>query len=447
MAKYTQLAEAIVANVGGRENIISLQHCVTRLRFQLKDEAKANDDVLKNMKGVVTVIKAGGQYQVVIGNQVADVYAEVCSVAGVSTANTSEPKKEKMSFGKAAMDFFSGSVMPSIMILAACGLIKGINAILGGTGLLANDSGIYMLLNAMGDCILYFLPIVLGYNAAKKLNMNPYTGMVIGMALCYPKINGVDIILFGYTLNVTYTNTMLPVLLTVLVAAPIEKFLKKRVPDVIKGFFVPAVVVLISVSLGFTVIGPVANLLAKLLSNSLLGIYNFNPIVAGALVGGLYQLLVVFGIHSVLVVACIMNVLSGTPDPVNPLWLGTTFAQTAVVFAVWLRTKNPELKELSLPAWVSGIFGVTEPAIYGVTLPRPRLFVTSCIGSAVAGVAAAVVGMRRYQMAGGMGIFNIPAYISPETPTSSIVQYFVVIAVAMVVSFVLAMVFFKDEQK
>lgn len=444
MGKYSQLAKEIIANVGGKENIISLEHCVTRLRFQLKDEAKAKDGILKNMDGVITVMKAAGQYQVVIGNHVPEVYDDVCEAADIHVSEENRQKK-KMTIGNKLMDFISGIMLPSIAILSACGIIKGVNSIILFTGLLSDTDGLYMLLNAIGDSMFYFFPAVLGYNVAKKLKMNPYTGLVIGLSICYPAITGVDMNLFGTTINVSYTNTMLPVILMMLIAAPLERFFNKVIPDVIKTFITPALVLIITVVLGFVVIGPAANYVSSLFSNMVLNIYGISPILAGIVLGGLYQVLVVFGVHIIIVLTCIMNVMSGVPDPISPLNLGVGFAQTAVVFAIWLKTKDKKLKSIAFPAWISGIFGVTEPAIYGVTLPRIKMFVISCIGGAVSGMFAGLFGMRMYQLA-GMGIFTIPAYINPDDAGKSLMNSFIVIAIAVVVSFLLAFILYKDDE-
>lgn len=193
MGKYHELAEKIVANVGGKENINSLTHCITRLRFKLKDEGIANDDILKNMDGVVTVMKSGGQYQVVIGNHVPDVYAEVVDVAGIS--ENSEEESSGGNIFNRLIDILSGCFQPFLGALAAAGMIKGFNALLVFLGTqgwfnYTAESGTYVMLNAIGDAIFMFMPVILGYTSAKKFRLNPMVGIVIGAALCYPTIQG-----------------------------------------------------------------------------------------------------------------------------------------------------------------------------------------------------------------------------------------------------------------
>jgi PTS system beta-glucosides-specific IIC component len=200
--KYEILAKDIIKNVGGKENVNSLTHCITRLRFKLKDENKANTEVLKNMDGIVTVVQSGGQYQVVIGNHVPDVYAEVAAVGGFLTASENE-SSEKMSPFNKFIDIISGVFAPTLGVLAACGMIKGFNALLLTLGCISDKSGTYAILNAIGDCLFYFFPIFLGYTASKKFKGNHFIGMAIGAALVYPKITALAA--FGAPVEPLYT--------------------------------------------------------------------------------------------------------------------------------------------------------------------------------------------------------------------------------------------------
>lgn len=446
MGKYEALAKEIIKQVGGKENIISLTHCVTRLRFQLSDDKKAQDDVLKKMDGVVTVMRTGAQYQVVIGNHVAEVYKDVCAAAGLGDGREAEEAPEKkMSPASKLIDIMSGVTMPFITMMSACGIIKGINALLAFAGLYAKTDGWYILFNSIGDSIFYFLPIILGYTSAKKFKCNVYMGMVIGGFLCHPAINNADIVLLGNTFNVSYTSTVLPVILVVALAARVEAFFKKRIPTVVNALLTPACTMVIVLPLGFTIIGPVANFLSQGLAAVMLGIYNINPLIAGIVIAGFYQIMVIFGVHSVYVLSTIMNVMNGYPDPLGPLNFGTPFAQTAVVMAVWVKTKNKKLKEIALPAWISGLVaGVTEPAIYGVTLPRKRLFAGSCAAASIAGFTAALLGLTRYTMAGS-SLLYIPGMMSQENPAQGLIGGLIVFAVAMVSGFVIGFILFKDD--
>lgn len=442
MGKYDLLAKDIIKKVGGKDNIISLVHCVTRLRFNLKDESLADDEALKKMEGVITVMHSSGQYQVVIGNHVPQVFTDVCRLANISSETATE--KKKMSFREKSLDLISGIMMPAIGILCACGMLKGLNSILLYLGLYSDADGIYILLNAIGDSIFFFFPVVIGFNTAKKLDMNPFLGLIIGAALCYPTINGTDVPLFGHMINVTYTSTLLPVILIVALAKPLESFFNRVIPDMVKTFITPMLVLLIALPVGFVVIGPIANLISNGISQGVLSIYKLSPIFAGFLVGGLWQVMIVFGVHIVLVVLCITNIISGTPDPILAFTTFVTFTTTGMIFAMWLKSKDKTLKQIALPAWISGFFGVTEPAIYGILLPRMKYFVLSCLCGAVAGAATAALGLKYHTMA-GMGLFEIPALLDPTQPGKSMVHALIAAAISLIVGFAVTFITFKDE--
>lgn len=445
MGKYEQLAKDIIKNVGGKENVLSLTHCVTRLRFQLKDEGKANTDVLKNMDGVVTVMQTAGQYQVVIGNHVPDVFKDVCEVAGISGGEGSG-EKVKRKFSEAALDIISGIFMPSIGILCASGILKGVNIILDMAGLIPAASGLGQILAGAADAMFWFFPIILGFNAFKKLGGNPYLGMTLGAALCYPALQGVDLNVLGFNVNATYTSTMLPILVMSFIAVPMEKWLNKVVPDVVKTFVVPAVVLFVCVPVGFCLIGPAANEVGAIINNVIQGAYGFSPIVAGILLGFLWQLLVMVGCHVLVVLPMMMGLMAGEPQPLMAVVAFPSFVQTGAVFAIWLKSKNKKLKTIALPAWISGIFGVTEPAIYGVTLPNGKQFILTCVGAGVIGGLSVLLGVSQFTMS-GMGVFALPAMIDPANGSGSIISAVIVAVAAIVIGFIIAFVTYKDKKE
>ena len=441
--KYEKLAKDIIANVGGKENVNSLTHCVTRLRFKLKDESKANTDVLKNMDGVVTVIKSGGQYQVVIGNHVPDVYADVVAIGGFSSSSE-EGSGEKVSPLAAFIDIISGVFQPILAVLCATGMIKGLNAVLTATNLVSDTSSTYMILNAIGDCLFYFFPIFLGFTAANKFKLSQFTGMAIGATLVYPTIVGVagqTVDFFGIPVMMPasgYTSTVIPIILAVFIASKAEKLFKKFIPDVVKTFLVPFCTLLIVVPLTFMVIGPVATYAADMLGSITMAIYNFSPLVAGLFIGGFWQVFVMFGLHWGLVPIAFNSLATVGYDTVLATSVAVCFAQTGVVLAILMKTKNKKLRSLCIPAAISGLFGVTEPAIYGITLPRKKPFILSCIGGAVTGGIIGAFGTRGY-MVGGMGIFALPSYIGPNGIDKGFIGMALAMVVGVVVGFVLMM--------
>jgi beta-glucoside PTS system EIICBA component len=456
--KYEQLAKDILANVGGKENVNSVVHCVTRLRFKLKDEKKANTEVLKNMDGVVTVMKSGGQYQVVIGNHVPDVYAAVTTVGNLGAVSESSDSSsgEKVGLGAAFIDMISGVFQPILGVLAATGMIKGVAALILALGWVEATSGTYQLFNIAGDGLFNFLPIFLGYTAMKKFGGTPFIGMAIAAALVHPTLatlttGEVSNVLFKGTLfespihitflgipviMMSYASSVIPIILSAFVASKVERSLKKIIPDVVKTFLVPFCTIAIMVPLTFLAIGPISTWAGSMLGAATIWIYELSPLVAGLLLGGLWQVFVLFGLHWGLVPIAMNNLTAMGNDPVLATTVMVCFAQTGAVLAILLKTKDKKLKSLSVPAFISGLFGVTEPAIYGITLPLKKPFIMSCIGG---GVGGAIIGATagKLWMFGGMGMFVIPAFIKPG---SGLDMSFWGSIIAMVVGFAVAFV-------
>lgn len=466
MSKYENLAKEILENVGGKENINSLTHCVTRLRFRLKDESKANDEALKNNPGVVTVMKSAGQYQVVIGNHVPLVYADVCELAGISNGTQQVEKEAPQGLFNKLIDIISGCFQPILGPLCAAGIIKELNALLVFIlGSSFSNSGTYMILNAIGDSIFNFLPIILGYTAAKKFNVNVIVGMIIGATLCYPTIQTDTLSAAGKAIGTlpfigsyytkfigipfvsgNYTSTVVPVICIVALAAQIQKIAKKFVPEMLQNFFVPFFVLIISLPIGLLVIGPVVSLLTTFLSNMFAGLYAFSPIVTAFVIGALWQCLVIFGLHWALVPMAMVNIGNLGYDTILPGMLGTTFAATGVLAAMYLKLKDENKKALAIPGVISAFCGVTEPAIYGFLLPEKTPFVFSCIGGAVGGAIMGTVAVKQYVI-GGLGIFSVVNYISPKGNATGMIVSLIAGAVSLVVGFVLTMIFYKTNDQ
>ena len=462
MSKYEQLATEIVKQVGGKENIICLTHCITRLRFKLKDESIANDDVLKNMDGIVTVMKSGGQYQVVIGNHVPDVYAEVVRIGDISSGVQGEVDSQTNIFNR-FIDIISGCFQPFLGALCAAGMIKGLNALFIFLELYTVTSGTYVMLNAIGDSVFFFMPVIVGYTSAKKFGLQPMTGMVIGAALCYPTVQGnalqgalevAPYSLLGadaYTtflglpwVGADYVNSVIPVIFVVAFAAQIQKIGKKVIPAVIQTFFVPFFVFLIALPVGFLVIGPIITVLTGMLGNGFVSLLEFSPLLFGAITGFFWQVLVIFGLHwSLIPVAMLQMGELGF----SVALIGTfpaSFAQTAAVAAMYFKLKNPKEKELCPPAVISGICGVTEPAIYGLSLPKKLPFIYSMIGAGVGGAIMALMGARTYTM-GGLGVFGLVNFIDPSGNASAMYIAMLAVTVSMAIGFGLTFFCWKDD--
>ncbi len=477
-SKYDGLARIIIQNVGGRDNIISLTHCITRLRFKLKDESKANTDILKATDGIVTVMKAGGQYQVVIGNHVADVYDVVCEhahiVGDAPTASDDGGSEEKMSLGARLMDIISGVFQPCLFVLSAAGIIKGLLAlwvfIAGQSGIDVTTQGAYQIWYAIGDGFFYYFPIILGYTAAKKFKSNEFVGMALGVGLVYPNmvaITGGEVLgsvlagtafqmdyyttFFGIPVIMPasgYTSSVVPIILAVALAAWIEKKLKKVIPTVVKAFLTPLFTLIIAMPLTYLVIGPVATVVCNAITLLFSAIYSLpvvGGLVAGVFIGALWQVLVIFGLHWALVPLAILNYGTLGYDNVLSPYFCVSFAQSMAVLGIICKTKDKKLKDMAVPAFVSGMFGVTEPCIYGITLPKKKPFIISCIGGAVGGGIIGFAGVKSYSM-GGLGLFGLPSYIDGANQSMySLIWVCIGTLVAMAVSFILTFITYKDD--
>ncbi len=458
-SKYDGLARIIIQNVGGKDNIVSITHCITRLRFKLKDESKANTDILKNTDGVVTVIQSGGQYMVVIGNHVPQVFDAVISVGHLESKSAlagggdAEGEKVKQNPFNAFISIITSVFTPFLGVLCACGILKGVLALLTATSLMSDAGSTYTFLYSLADSAFYFLPPILGVSAAKKFKIPEMEGLVLGLALVYPYLtDGAHAMdsLFGIPVSMppsgNYTSSVIPIIAAVAFAGWFEnKVVKKIVPDTIKLFAVPLITMFVTYCLTLFIIGPVSSWLANVLALFFNTINEISPILMGAVVGFFWQILVMFGLHWSLVPIALSNLATAGQDIILVAMLGTTFAQTGAVAGIWLKTKDKKIKSLAPAAVVSGMAGVTEPAIYGLTLPKKAPFFRTCAIAGVAGAVLCSMGVKAYQMA-GMGIFAYPAYVNSETKdTSGMIISIIVTVLCLVAGFIVELIFYKDD--
>ena len=466
MTVYETLAKEIVKLIGGKDNVNSLTHCITRLRFKLKDESKAQDEVLKSMDGIVTVMKSAGQYQVVIGNQVQDVYEQIIPLLDAEKPQTAKPAEKEKLLDR-FVDIISGIFQPILGIMAACGMIKGLNMLFMTLGWYAETSGGYMMINAVGDALFTFLPLFLGYTSAKKFGLKPMVGLVIGAIMCYPAIQNsalsvsleplytmfegtmfaspVYIDFFGIpVISMDYTSTVIPVIFIVYFASKCEKLFSKFVPDLVKFFFVPMLTLIVALPIGFLLIGPVATFGSKIIAETVISIRNISPMLAGGLVGLTWQILVIFGLHWGFIPVYINNIMTNGYDNVMMPFFACTFATSAVILVIMLRTKDRKMKELCLPNFISGIFGVTEPGIYGILLPLKKPFIISCIAGGIGGAFYGFCNFRKFSM-GGMGIFEFPAMIEPGGSWGNLIVAVCGVLLTMAVAIMLMLLFYKEK--
>ncbi|EAD2920074.1 PTS beta-glucoside transporter subunit IIBCA [Listeria monocytogenes] len=450
----SDLAKEVVKLVGGKENILSVIHCVTRLRFKLRDENLAETEKIKALKGVMTVVKSGGQYQVVIGDHVSYVYDEVIRVLGIKPddALQDNPEQEHKSIFNKFVELISGIFMPVLGLLAASGILKGFLTAAVTMGLINTSAGVYEVLYAASDALFYFMPIILGFSAGKVFKTNQYLSAAVGAALVYPTLvdmysNGTHLTFLHIpVILMNYTMSVIPVILAIYFMSKLEKVLVKFIPKSLQLIFVPLLLLLIVVPVSLIIIGPVSTYASQLLAKGALGLYSLSPMIAGFFLAGVWQVAVMFGLHWAFIPIFINNISVLGYDPINAMLYCTVFAQTGAVMAVMLKTRNQELRSLSITATISGFLGITEPAIYGVNLPYKKPFIMACVGSAFGG---AIAGMSAAKMFGGFasgGIFGIPMFINPDGIGWDFWGFLISLVVAFSVALILTYFFgFKDK--
>ena len=456
-SKYDALSRIIIQNVGGKSNINAVTHCITRLRFTLKDESKANTDILNNTDGIVTVMQSAGQYQVVIGNHVPDVFRSVVAVGHLENLAAAQPDDEsapaeKMNPFDAFVNIVTSVFTPFLGVLCACGILKGVLALCTTFNILSGSGGTYNILFSLADSGFYFLPPILGYTAAKRFKLPEIEGLVIGLAMVYPYMinaKAMDISnLFGIPVVMppsgNYTSSVIPVICAVAFAGWFENKIKPHIHDTIKMFAVPLITTTVTFALTMLIIGPVASIISSGLSFAFNWLYAVNPIIMCAIVGAFWPVLVIFGLHWSLVPIAMINMTQGG-DIILAAMLGTTFANSGTVGAIWLKTKDKKIKGLSPAAFISAVAGVTEPAIYGIMLPKKTPFIRSCIVSGIGGAVLGFMGVKVYQMA-GLGVFAYTGFINTVTNDVSGMTIAIIVSLACAVAgFIVEMLFYREK--
>lgn len=445
---YSVLGNNILKNIGGEENVRDLFHCATRLRFTLKDQKKANKVAIEDMDGVITVVESGGQFQVVIGNDVGYVYDAIVastSLGNTNTKDTSTEKNKDSSLFNKFVDMISGVFSPILGLLAGSGVLKGLLALSVNMGADAK-SGTYIILNAAADSMFYFLPIILAVSAARKFKANQYIAMALAGALVYPTIvaaygDGTKLNFLGIPVVLAqYSSTVIPAILAVWVLSKLQHFLEKHLHESIRNLLTPFLCLIIMVPLTLLVVGPIATYASQLLANAYLWIYNISPLVSGAVMGAAWQILVIFGLHWGFVPVMLNNISAFNRDTLGAMVGPAVAAQTGAALGVFFRTKQTKMKGLSISAFISGLFGITEPAVYGVNLKLKRPFIIGIISGGIGGAIAGASGSAALAVA-TRSILTIPVYMGHGF-LGYVVGYFG----AMVLAFALTVTIgFKEE--
>lgn len=427
-----KIAAEVLSAVGGRDNVASVTHCMTRLRFDLKDQSIPNQEEIKKIKGVLGVVISGGQFQVIIGQNVPKVYGIICGELGVQVKqgikeNLDEPVKEKLTLKKVGaniMNYMAGSMTPLIPAMITAAMFKTILVIVGPDmlNLIGESSDFYMLCNFLYTAFFYFLPIYLGYTAAVKLGVTPVMGMFMGCVLLVPDFvalaeAGTAFTVYGIPcITNNYSQSVLPIILSIWVMSYVERFFKKIVPDTLSTIFTPFLTMVVMVPVSLCALSPLGSVLGNYIGNGLLAFGDIGGFFAVAVVAALWEFLVMSGMHQVLIVFGITGIMTNGVD---------NFVLTAGGFATWaafgmalgaaLRLKEKDEKALATGYFISGILGgVTEPVLYGIGFKYKRPFVGMMIGGFCGGLYAGIMHVGTYVM-GATNFLAVLGYVGGGT--------------------------------
>ncbi|OMF98931.1 beta-glucoside-specific PTS transporter subunit IIABC [Paenibacillus sp. FSL R7-0337] len=432
------LSKKIITLVGGEGNVNSVFHCATRLRFKLKDNSKANKAALEKTPGVITVVENSGQFQVVIGNNVSQVFEQIMKETSLQDAEKSGSDESSESTGVLgkAVDIISSIFSPILGALAGAGILKGLLALILSLEWISATSGTYMILNAAADSVFYFLPVFLAVTAARKFKANQFVSIAIAGALIYPAVIaavgspdplhflGIKIVL------INYSSSVIPIILAVWVQSYVERWFRSFIHESVRNILVPMFALLIVIPLTFLAFGPVGSLISDGLASGYTWLYNLSPLVAGAIAGAFWQVFVIFGVHWGFVPIMLSNIATLGQDTMLPILSAAVLSQAGAVFGVFLKSRNPQLKALAGSSTLSAVFGITEPTIYGVTLKLKKPFIYACISGAIGGAIIATGGARALSFS-LPGLLALPTYFGTG---------FVWVVIGILVAFVLSTV-------
>lgn len=437
-------ANAIIEAVGGKDNVSSVSHCMTRLRLVLKDESKANDDQVKDIDGIIGVAHAGGQYQIIVGQSVPKVYEEVVKM-GVAASGVVDEQLDEVSqgfnvrnIGKNIMNYLSGSMVQLIPIMIASAMFKTLQVFLGPDllKLIAPESDLYRLLDFLYNAGFYFMPIYIGYAAAKKLNANPFLGMYMGGILIAPALieivtAGEPFKVFGVSIRlVNYSQSVMPILVCVWILSYVEKLLKKYIPEALSTIFVPFLTMLVMVPISLWVAAPIGSVLGDYIGGGLNWMAQHGGFIAVVVIAALWEFLVMTGMHTVVLLPGIMNLLSGNPDSCVMVAGGmATWAAFGMALGAFLRLKDKKEKSLAAGYFASGfVGGVTEPVLYGIGMKFKKTFICLMIGGALGGLYAGLTNVTVYLL-GATNFLSVLGYVAGGT--ANLVNSIIASAIAM----------------
>ena len=442
---YERIAQQILQLVGNKQNVISVSHCFTRLRFQLKDNNKANREKLLQTEGVISVVESSGQYQVVLGNKVTKIYDALLPLIG--EINSIKQEQPKVSIGIKILNAFAAIFTPIIPAIAASGMLKGILAIAVIIGNYYSTDiktyNTYIILHAASDAVFYFMPIILGYTAAKVFKAHEFISMIIGATLCYPSMVSLmtsksEVTFFAIELTkANYTSSVIPIIIAVFILSYIQRFLEKIIPEVLKIIMVPTFSLLIMIPATLLIFGPIGIYIGEFINWIYYYIMGVSPILLGAFIGGVWCILVIFGAHRAIVPIGINDVAQTGRQNLLAFAGAANFAQAGAAFGVFFKTKNKNLKTVAASATVTALFGITEPAIYGANLRLKKPMICAVICGAIAGGLMGWGGSYGNAFA-NQGVLTIPVYA--EAGTKAFLCYLIGIGFAFFGSCIMTMI-------
>ena len=449
---YHKLALDIIDVVGGQKNIVNATRCATRLRLVLKETPEGAKEKVSALAGVITVVENNGQFQVVIGTHVGEVYDSVAEALHLD-ASTQESEQPKQSIVNRIIATMSAVFAPFVYILAAAGLLQGALILITMAAPTFAETGTYEVLNFMSWTPFTFLPIFIAITASKHFKCNTYIAILCCCALVNQswadiaaRIADGDVVRFlGVKLSeTTYTSTVLPPLLLVWVLSYLEHFVEKKLPDASKPLLTPLICFVIMVPATIMVIGPASAIAANAIANGYNALVAFAPALAGAIIGGLWQVVVIFGVHWGITPVVLANFDMNGCDTFQAFQTIAVVAQVAAAFGVFIKSRNKEFKGVALSAGVTGIFGITEPTIYGVTLRLKKPFICGCAGGAIGAVVLSFFHSAYYAYAGLPGLLTIVNAISKDAPMSFIGEALACVIASVITIVAIQIVGFDD---
>lgn len=451
---YEIMAIEILAAVGGRENIMAATHCVTRLRLNLANRSLVDDEQVKKIDGVMGISDKGGQYQLIIGNSVPHVYEEFEKLIALAEANAQtqkvEGKEEKgiKHFINAVFDVLSGTFVMFIPVLIAAGMISAVLAVLSSFNIVSAEDPTYVVFSSIQGAIFYFLPIFAGYASASKMKMNPFVGMGLGAVLCYSAINGVEgLSVFGLGIQaVTYNSTVFPVILGVVLMSYIEKGLNKIIPDLLKGFLVSTITLLLGVLATLLVLGPIGTILGGYLSTFITSISSYAGWLAPAIIALIYPIMVFTGMHYSLIPLVMTSFATIGFDPLLMVagFVGN-IAEGAAAAATAVLEKDKHKKADDTTIALSALFGVTEPALFGITLRDKKTLLAVCLGGFAGSLFAGIFSVKAYGFVGGLP--SLPLFMDPSGGFTNVIMICIAILIGFLVTFMLTIILHKGGRK